>query len=270
MATAQRKKLLAGNWKMNMRLAEIEPFFAAFTAALNAGNSKAADILFAAPFTQLQATLAACRSRGFAAAAQNVHFEASGAFTGEISAVMLTDLGVRSTLIGHSERRQYFAETDETVARKTVTAIAKAITPIVCVGELLEERKSGKTFDVVSRQVETVLKAVKGAGPLKDRESFYPGDLTDGLVIAYEPVWAIGTGLSATVEQAQEVHAFIRKVATEVMGGGFAAKLRILYGGSANPGNIAGLLSQPDIDGGLVGGASLKASDFAAMVNSVK
>jgi len=268
MSAAKRKKLLAGNWKMNMRLAEIEPFFTAFAGGLDAGSRQHLDVLFAAPFTQIQATLAACRARGFAVAAQNVHFEASGAFTGEVSAVMLTDLGVRSTLIGHSERRQYFAETDETVAKKTVTAIKNAMTPVVCVGELLEERKSGKTFEVVGHQVEAVLTAVKNQGPLKDREAFYPGDLTDGLVIAYEPVWAIGTGLSATTEQAQEVHAFIRKVAGEILGTAFAGKLRILYGGSANPGNIAGLLAQPDIDGGLVGGASLKPGDFAAMCNT--
>ncbi|MEY4632215.1 MAG: hypothetical protein RIQ81_2335 [Pseudomonadota bacterium] len=269
MAMPQRKKLLAGNWKMNMRLGEIAPFFDAFAAALMPAATGAADILFAAPFTQLQATVAAARSRGFSAAAQNMHFQPSGAFTGEVSTAMLLDLGVRTTLIGHSERRQYFAETDDSVAKKTVAAMKSGMTPVVCVGELIEERKAGKTFDVVGRQTKAFLEVIQSESlTLQGRESFYPGDITDSLVIAYEPVWAIGTGLSATVEQAQEVHAFIRQVCREVVGGDFANAVRILYGGSANPANISGLLAQADIDGGLVGGASLKPADFAAMCNS--
>ena len=268
MTASKRKKLLAGNWKMNVRLAEVEPFFTAFSAVLNPGFSNHVDILFAAPFTQLHATLAATRARGFAAAAQNMHFEASGAFTGEVSAMMLTDIGIRTTLVGHSERRQYFAETDDSIAKKTIAAISNAVTPVVCVGETLEERKSGTTFQVLSHQLGAVLNAVKNHGSVQNREAFYPGDLSDAIVIAYEPVWAIGTGLSATLEQAQEVHGFIRKVCDEILGSEFAVRARILYGGSANPGNIAGLLSQPDIDGGLVGGASLKAADFAAMCNA--
>ena len=268
MTASKRKKLLAGNWKMNLRLAEVEPFFTAFCAALRPGVSNHVDILFAAPFTQLHATLAATRARGLAAAAQNMHFEASGAFTGEVSAMMLTDIGIRTTLVGHSERRQYFAETDDSVAKKTIAAISNAITPVVCVGETLEERKSGATFQVLSHQLDAVLNAVKNHGSVQNREAFYPGDLSDAIVIAYEPVWAIGTGLSATLEQAQEVHGFIRKVCDEILGSEFAERLRILYGGSANPANIAGLLSQPDIDGGLVGGASLKAADFALMCNA--
>jgi triosephosphate isomerase len=270
--TTSRKKLLAGNWKMNMRLGEIAPFFDSFSAALNPGTKEQCDILFAAPFTQLQATIAAARGRGFAASAQNMHFESSGAFTGEVSPAMLADIGIRTTLVGHSERRQYFAETDDSVAKKTVTAVRMGITPIVCIGETLEERKLGKTFEVVARQTKVFLEALKNAdhpsAVAKSREAFYPGDLTDGLVIAYEPVWAIGTGLSATFEQAQEVHAQIRKVCAETISSEFACKVRILYGGSANPSNIAGLLGQPDIDGGLVGGASLKPVDFAAMCNA--
>ena len=268
MTASKRKKLLAGNWKMNMRLAEIEPFFTAFSAALRPGFSNHVDILFAAPFTQLHAALAAARARGYTAAAQNMHFEVNGAFTGEVSAMMLTDIGIRTTLVGHSERRQYFAETDDSVAKKTISAISNAVTPVVCVGETLEERKSGTTFQVLSHQLGAVLNAVKNHGSVQNREAFYPGDLSDAIVIAYEPVWAIGTGLSATLEQAQEVHGFIRKVCDEILGSEFAVRARILYGGSANPGNIAGLLSQPDIDGGLVGGASLKAADFAAMCNA--
>lgn len=272
MTSTARKKLLAGNWKMNLRLGEIAPFFDAFAGALKPGATGHCDILFAAPFTQLQATVAAARGRGFAASAQNMHFEASGAYTGEVSSAMLADIGIRTTLVGHSERRQYFGETDDTVAKKTVTAMREGITPVVCVGETLEERKAGQTFSVVSRQTKAFLEALKKAGLLSDamkyREAFYPGDLNDGLVIAYEPVWAIGTGLSATVEQAQEVHASIRQVCREMTGPAFAEKVRILYGGSANPANIAGLLAQPDIDGGLVGGASLKPADFAAMCNS--
>lgn len=261
----ERRKLLAGNWKMNMRLAEIEPFFQKFSAAIQQKSSTSPEILFAAPFTQLSATLAMARTLGLAVAAQNMHEAASGAYTGEVSAAMLTDLGVRNCLLGHSERRQYFAETDAAVARKSVTAIKSGMTPIVCVGETLEQRQSNQTFEVNGKQLEAVLTAVKTAGLPASRDAWYPGDLTDSLVIAYEPVWAIGTGLSATAEQAQEVHAFLRRVCSEVVDSAFANRVRILYGGSANLSNVKSLLAQPDIDGGLVGGASLKPADFAAM-----
>lgn len=264
--TGIRRKLLAGNWKMNMRLAEIEPFFQKFSAAFEIKNSAASpDVLFAAPFTQLTAALGVARSLGYAVAAQNMHEAPSGAFTGEVSALMLTDLGVRSCLIGHSERRQYFGESDDAVAKKAVAAIANGMTPVVCVGETLDQRQANQTFDVTSKQLGAVLQAVKAAGLPASREAWYPGDLTDAIVIAYEPVWAIGTGLSATAEQAQEVHGFLRRICSDMIDQPFASRVRILYGGSANPANIAALLAQPDIDGGLVGGASLKPDDFAAM-----
>ena len=196
MTASKRKKLLAGNWKMNVRLAEVEPFFTAFSAVLNPGFSNHVDILFAAPFTQLHATLAATRARGFAAAAQNMHFEASGAFTGEVSAMMLTDIGIRTTLVGHSERRQHLKETDEIVAMKIQRCQENSLNAIVCIGEQLEERESGHTHDVLKVQLDALKTSIKDWSKI---------------VIAYEPVWAIGTGKTATPEIAQEAHEFIRK-----------------------------------------------------------
>ncbi len=249
-----RKKLLAGNWKMHKLAGELPGFFTEFVAALGTSPDKVADrceVLFAAPYTLLAKASELATPRGIRIAAQNVHFEAQGAYTGEISLPMLKDIGVLATLIGHSERRQYYNETDETVQKKTAAALAAGVTPIVCVGETLAERDGGTTDSVVRRQVEAAVAGIKD-----------PKDL----VIAYEPVWAIGTGRSATSAQAQDVHKLIRKVWATLYGDAHAAKVRILYGGSANPANIAELLKQPDIDGGLVGGASLKPADFATMV----
>jgi triosephosphate isomerase len=198
--------------------------------------------------------VAAAKGSPVAVAAQNMHFEKEGAFTGEVSAAMLKDVGVSHVILGHSERRQYFAETDQGVAKKTKVALDNAITPISCVGETLAEREAGRTKDVVGRQVGAILDAVTA-------------DETRKVVIAYEPVWAIGTGKVATPEQAQEVHAFIRGRIAAKHGKGVADVLRILYGGSVKPDNVKGLMAMPDIDGALVGGASLKAEDFSQLVN---
>jgi triosephosphate isomerase len=253
-----RTKLLAGNWKMNKRISELAPFFDAFATEAgidrDPGLVKKVEVLFAVPYPLLAQATQLAKKHGIHIAAQNVHWEASGAFTGEVSFGMLQELGINATLIGHSERRQYFGETDETVAKKVKAALAAGFTPIACVGETLAERDSGKTESVVTRQVTSILGA---ASPDPGR-----------LVIAYEPVWAIGTGRSATSAQAQEVHALIRRLVREQLSPAAGDRMRLLYGGSATPQNIDELLAQGDIDGGLVGGASLKPADFAKMVRS--
>jgi len=228
-------KVVAGNWKM---------YRGPDPAAL-AGL----DAIVCPPFTRLRDCVAA----GLVTYAQNVHWEPEGAFTGEISAQMLLELGVAGSLVGHSERRQYFGETDEGVNRKVRAALDSKLHPIVCVGETLQEREAGRTWEVVSRQVRGAL-AGFGAAEI--------GRCT----LAYEPVWAIGTGKTATTAQAQEVHAQIRALLRELAGPAVADAVRIQYGGSVKPENAADLLGQPDIDGALVGGASLKADDFARIV----
>jgi triosephosphate isomerase len=247
-----RKKLLAGNWKMFKTNAELGNFFETF-ASQAAPSMKAVDVLFAVPYTLLANAQKLASKMGILVAAQNVHFEKSGAYTGEISIPMLLEIGVKATLIGHSERRQYFAETDATVTKKTLACLEAGILPIVCVGETKQERETGKTTEVVTRQVMAVLSAVKSPA---------------NMVIAYEPVWAIGTGLTATSQQAQEVHALIRKLVSDTYGPAVAASMRILYGGSVKPSNVGELVSQPDIDGGLVGGASLNPAEFAELVKT--
>lgn len=245
-----RKRLIAGNWKMNKLAADVPAFFNAFKG----DPSASVEVLFAAPFTLLAKAAELARPRGIQIASQNIHWEPAGAFTGDISIAQVKETGATATLIGHSERRQYFGETDVTVAKKTKAALAAGLMPIVCVGELLAEREANETEAVVARQMQAVLDALPAADAARD------------LVIAYEPVWAIGTGRSATTQQAQDVHRFIRGLVTERLGPSFANALRILYGGSATPANIAELLTQKDIDGGLVGGASLKPDDFTLMV----
>jgi len=255
-----RRKLLAGNWKMNKSIGEVAPFFRALREELETTDRKMTqlrtDIMFAVPYLHLSSTLGAAATLGIQTAAQNVHWEKSGAFTGEISAAMLKEIGISNTLIGHSERRQYFGETDETVAKKVAAAIAAGLTVVACIGETLGEREKNQTNDVLRRQVPPILKAA-AAKP-------------EALILAYEPVWAIGTGLSATDGQAQQAHHFIRTLIAEVLGAQASEQMRILYGGSANPANISQLLAQPDIDGGLIGGASIKAADFAAMVKAAE
>ncbi len=247
-----RTKIVAGNWKMNKTATEASALIAEIRKAANDGNGKV-EVVVCPPFTDLKAAAEALKGSNIGLGAQNMHWEASGAYTGEISAAMLKDLGVKYVIIGHSERRQSFAETDETVNKKTKAALAAGLIPIVCVGETLAEREAGKMEAVVVKQV------VEGlAGIEADFEK---------IVIAYEPVWAIGTGKTATSAQAQEVHALIRATLPQVCGCPCTAgKVRIQYGGSMKPANAAELMSQADIDGGLIGGAALEAASFAAII----
>lgn len=210
------------------------------------------DVVVCVPAIDIPAVSEALKGTNIRLGAENVHFAEKGAYTGEISAAMLKEYGVEYVIIGHSERRQYFGETDETVNKRTLTALTAGLTPIVCVGETLEERETGKTENVLHRQLEKGLKGVE--------------DLTK-LVIAYEPVWAIGTGKTATAAQANETIGYIRKTLGELFCEKCAAKVRIQYGGSMNAGNCKELMAQEEIDGGLIGGASLKAPDFSAIVN---
>ena len=244
-----RKPIIAGNWKMNKTpsqgaalVNELKPLV----------ENASCDVVVCVPATDLYAVGQAVKGSNIHLGAQNVHFAESGAYTGEISADMLLELGVEYVVIGHSERRQYFGETDETVNKRTLTAIAKGLIPIVCIGETLEERESGKTEEVLHRQIVEGLKGVD--------------DLTK-LVVAYEPVWAIGTGKTATAEQANETIGYIRKTLAENFCADCASKVRIQYGGSMKGSNAKELMAQPEIDGGLIGGASLKAPDFALVVN---
>ena len=245
------RKLIAGNWKMNGNLAANEALLSALAQGLNAKPACDVAVCVPAPyFAQVQSLKAAAIDLG----AQDVSARASGAFTGETSAAMLKDFGVRYAIVGHSERRQYHNETDALVADKAKAALAAGVTPIVCVGETLAERQAGRTEEVVKRQLAAVIHA--------------NGHCISEIVVAYEPVWAIGTGKTASPQEAQAVHAVLRtqlKAATDQ-----SARVRILYGGSMNAANAASLLSQPDIDGGLIGGASLKAADFLSIVASAQ
>lgn len=245
-----RKKLIAGNWKMNGSLAAN----AALMGELLAGiGQPACDVAVCVPAVYLaQVQLLLAGQGGIALGAQDVSQHESGAYTGDVSAAMLKELGARYVIVGHSERRQYQGETDAQVAVKAQRALAAGLTPIVCVGETLREREQGETESVVSRQLSAVIQL--------------NGERLADLVVAYEPVWAIGTGRTATPEQAQTVHAALRALlaAADLQ----AADVRILYGGSMNAGNAAELLAQPDIDGGLIGGASLKARDFLKIIET--
>jgi triosephosphate isomerase len=246
-----RRKLIAGNWKMYKTVAEAT----ALVEEIKKGVAGApGDALVAPPFTAIAAVVAAAKGSPVAVAAQNMHFEKEGAFTGEVSAPMLVDAGVTHVILGHSERRQYFAETDDGVAKKTKAGLAAGLLPISCVGETLAEREAGRTMEVVGRQMDAILAAVTA-------------DEARKVVIAYEPVWAIGTGKVATPEQAQEVHAFIRSRIAAKHGQAVADALRILYGGSVKPDNVKGLMALPDVDGALVGGASLNADSFLKLVH---
>jgi len=248
----KRRPILAGNWKMNMTATQAREL-AAKLVPLVAGV-KDREIVLGPPFTSLAAVAETIKGSHIGLAAQNLHWEDKGAFTGEISAEMLLDLGCRYVIIGHSERRQYFGETDETVNKKVRQALKKGLLPILCVGETLSEREAGKLNEIISRQI---------TGGLKDISS----DDMKKVVIAYEPVWAIGTGKTATPEQANEVHALIRQKVKALYSADIAEGLRIQYGGSVTPENVSQLMAKPDIDGALVGGASLKPESFAALVN---
>ena len=247
-----RKPLIAGNWKMHKTPEEGVALVRALREAI---SSRTAEVAVAPSFVALSALADALEGSDVRLAAQNCHWETSGAFTGEVSAEMLEAVGCTYVIVGHSERRQLFNETDETVNRRARAVLANAMNPIVCVGETLAERDSGKTLDVVTQQL---------VGCLKD----IPHAEAPRVVIAYEPVWAIGTGRTATAAQAQEVHAHIRQVLGRQWGASGADAVRIQYGGSVKPENAAELLKQHDIDGALVGGASLKAADFASIVNA--
>jgi triosephosphate isomerase len=243
------KKLIAGNWKMNGLLAANEALVKAMLEGLQAGEP-AADMALCAPAPYLAQLQALLKDSAIAWGAQDVSAHEQGAYTGEVSAAMLRDFACRYAIVGHSERRQYHGETDVTVATKAQRALALGITPIVCVGETLAEREGGQTESVVKRQLAAVIHAV--------------AHCTSEIVVAYEPVWAIGTGKTATPEMAQQVHAVLRaqlSAATQ-----HPERVHILYGGSMNAANAAALLAQPDIDGGLIGGAALKAPDFLKII----
>jgi triosephosphate isomerase (TIM) len=247
-----RTAIIAGNWKMHGTAAKARELAAGLVRRL-ASSTKGRKVVIAPPFTSLAAAAEAVRGSTIEIGAQNVHWEASGAFTGEISAGMLVEVGCRWVIVGHSERRQHFGETDVGVGRRARAALAAGLQPIICVGETLEERDDGLTLDVVRRQTRAALLDLDAAA-------------IRNVCIAYEPVWAVGTGRAATPAQAEEVHAKLREVVAELTDGNEAQRLRILYGGSVKPENIDALMAQPDIDGALVGGASLDVESFARIV----
>jgi triosephosphate isomerase len=248
-----RKKFIAGNWKMNKSSADGVTLVHDIAAAV--GKQSDVDVVVCPPFTGLESAGKTLEGSNVKVGAQNMHFEASGAFTGEISAPMLRAIFVTHVIVGHSERRTLFGETDELVNKKVLAALKNQLRPIVCVGETLAERESGSTLKVVQTQLERGLEGVS-----KEQAA--------SLVVAYEPVWAIGTGKVATTEQAQEVHAFIRGLLTKLFTDVVAQKVRILYGGSMKPANAPELLAQKDIDGGLIGGASLEVRSFADIIKN--
>ncbi len=248
-----RKTIIAGNWKMNKTPAAARQLIEELKPLIS--KAKWCDIVLCVPFVDIPNAVKATKGAKIAVGAQNMHFEASGAFTGEISADMLTELGVKYVIIGHSERRQYFAETDATVNLKVHAALKAGLRPIVCVGESLEQRDLGITIEHIRLQVKSALSGVDAANIKR-------------IVIAYEPIWAIGTGRTATADQAEEVCGAIRDCIREMYGARVARSVTIQYGGSMNASNAAELLSKPNVDGGLIGGASLKPADFATIVNA--
>ncbi|RDY24389.1 triose-phosphate isomerase [Romboutsia maritimum] len=246
-----RKPIIAGNWKMHKTIKEALEFVNDVKGKVNNTDVEA---VICAPFTLLKDLKEATQGTNIKIGAQNMHFEEKGAFTGEISPLMLKELDMDYVVIGHSERRQYFNETNEAVNKKVLKALEVKIDPIVCVGETLEQREANQTKDICKVQVEEGLKNVANEDLHK-------------VVIAYEPIWAIGTGKTATAQQANEVISYIREVVTGVYGKELADKVRIQYGGSVKPSNVSEIMNQSDIDGALVGGASLKSSDFIELVN---
>ena len=248
----KRKPIIAGNWKLHNTLSESLELVEALIEGL--GDDETAEVVVAPPFTALDAVGRRVRGTPIVLAAQNVYWEARGAFTGEVSALMLADVGCRYVIVGHSERRQLFSETDETVNRRLGAAAGEGLTPILCVGETIEEREAERTMDVLTRQLQGALLGLT------------PEPLSE-LVVAYEPVWAIGTGHTATTDQAQEAHAHIRLVLAQITEKNLASQTRILYGGSVKLENIDSLMEMPDVDGALVGGASLTAAGFLGIVH---
>ena len=248
-----RRPIIAGNWKMYKNIVQTLEFIKEFKA-LNVGGSTV-DVLICPPFISLAAASSELQGTNIALGAQNMYHQSEGAYTGEISPMMLLDAGCKYVILGHSERRQLFGETDQAVNTKVRAALACGLVPVVCVGEILEQRQSGITKNVIREQV---------SGSL---EGLSPKDVA-GLLVAYEPVWAIGTGLTASPGDAQEVNEYIRGLLTASFGAEAAGQVRILYGGSVKPDNTAQLMSMPDIDGALVGGASLKPSSFSEIIRA--
>ena len=248
-----RKKIIAGNWKMNKTVAEAESLATAVKRELEAEAK--VDVVLCPPFTAINKVSEVISGTQLAVGAQNMHFEASGAYTGEISAEMLREQYCRYVILGHSERRQYFGETDASVNQKTKAALVAGLIPVVCVGETLEEREAGRIEAVITAQIRDGLADIEAADLKK-------------IVVAYEPVWAIGTGKTATPEQAQEVHKLIRDLLAKLSDQATADAIRIQYGGSMKPANALELLSKPDIDGGLIGGAALDANSFVEIVKA--
>lgn len=246
-----RKPIAAANWKMHKTVDEAVAFVKAIQE--ETGPLEDREVVIAPPFTALNAVRKLLNQIGYNLSAQNCYWEEKGAFTGDVSPVMLKDVGCDYVIVGHSERRHIFGETDEMIRKKAAAVLKTGMLPIICVGEALEQREQGKTFDVVGTQVEQALKGLNA-------------DQVSRLVIAYEPVWAIGTGKTATPGQAQEVHAFIRKRVEGLFDKEVANKVRILYGGSVKPDNVDALMAEPDIDGSLIGGASLEVGSFKRLI----
>jgi len=248
-----RRKIVAGNWKMNKTIAEGLSLIEAIKAGAPKVQKEGVDIIVSPTYVALSESVKAAAGSSVKVAAQNCHQEESGAYTGEISASMLKAVGVDYIIIGHSERRQYFNETSASIAKKINVTLAKGLTPIYCNGEIKEEREAGKHFEVVKRQ-------------MNDELFHLSAEEVKKVVIAYEPVWAIGTGLTASPDQAQEIHAYLRQLLTDKYGAAVAEEISILYGGSCKPDNAKEIFSKKDVDGGLIGGASLKAEDFLGIV----
>jgi len=247
-----RKNIVAGNWKMNNDLPQTEGLI---TELLKQNQTSDAEVMIAPTFTNLWQAFESLRQESIEVIAQNMHFAENGAYTGEISAGMLKSIGIQTVILGHSERRAYYNETDESLAKKVDAALAHNMRIIFCFGEELADRKAGNEEAVVSSQIKNAL--------------FHLGaDAFKHIVLAYEPVWAIGTGETASPEQAQDMHAFIRKTLADKYGNDVADSVSILYGGSVKPANAKEIFSKPDVDGGLIGGAALKAEDFYAIVNA--
>lgn len=250
-----RKTVIAGNWKMNKLASEVKPFVEELRAAMP--KTKSCETVLCVPFPLIPAVSKAIRDSRLAFGAQDVSVHDKGAYTGEVSAAMLADLGVKYCIVGHSERREYHAETDSMVNAKAKALLAAGVTPIICVGESLEQRERELTMEYVDYQVKAALAGLEA----KDVKR---------CIIAYEPIWAIGTGKTATAEQAEEIHAYIRSIVADRYGKEVAEDTTILYGGSCKASNAPELFAKPDIDGGLIGGASLKAADFIGIIDAWK
>jgi len=248
-----RKPLMAGNWKMNLSLDEAKDLLDGIKEAQ--ADLDTVDVLVAPPFTTLHLAHTMLDGTGILIGAQNMHWEQGGAFTGEVSPLMVREAGCSHVILGHSERRAHFFETSEVINRKADAAIRVGLLPILCIGETLQEREEGRAFDIIRTQLDESL-----------RTRCEAGSLPEDLILAYEPVWAIGTGRTATPEQAQEVHLFIRRWLDRAFGANAAKTTRVLYGGSVKPENSKELMAQPDIDGALIGGASLKADSFLSII----